>query len=172
MAGFRKIELSSQQTLRDHLEYIWIDTCCIDKSSSAELSVAINSMFAWYQNADVCYAYLKDVALGVEAIPDLDDGGMLTEQQEEYLLASSFANSQWFIRGWTLQELAAPSKVIFCDNSFGFISTKRSHAYLVSLITGIDEGLLCGQQGLEDVLGCWPKHQAYRRSDLLSFRDL
>ena len=43
-------------------EWAWIDTCCIDKTSSAELSEAINSMYSWYANADICYAYLEDVS--------------------------------------------------------------------------------------------------------------
>lgn len=42
-------------------EWVWVDTCCIDKSSSAELSEAINCMFAWYAGASVCYALLDDV---------------------------------------------------------------------------------------------------------------
>jgi hypothetical protein len=44
-------------------KYIWIDTCCIDKTSSAELSEAINSMYRWYLKCDVCIAYLEDVSL-------------------------------------------------------------------------------------------------------------
>jgi hypothetical protein len=69
----------------------WIDCCCIDKTSSAELSEAINSMFKWYENAAVCYAYISDV-LEKEAV-SLDEKD------------SSFRNSLWFTRGWTLQEL-------------------------------------------------------------------
>ncbi|KAI0774840.1 heterokaryon incompatibility protein-domain-containing protein [Trametes elegans] len=41
--------------------WLWVDTCCIDRASSAELSEAINSMFMWYARAQVCYAYLHDV---------------------------------------------------------------------------------------------------------------
>lgn len=40
---------------------VWIDSACIDKSSSAELAEAINSMFDLYRLADVCYVYLVDV---------------------------------------------------------------------------------------------------------------
>ena len=47
--------------MKDGLSHAWIDTCCIDKSSSAELSEAINSMYTWYEVAQVCYAYLEDV---------------------------------------------------------------------------------------------------------------
>lgn len=42
-------------------DYVWIDTCCIDKSSSAELSEAINSMFTYYERSAVCYVFLDDV---------------------------------------------------------------------------------------------------------------
>ncbi len=44
--------------------YLWIDSCCIDKTSSAELSEAINSMFDWYSQAAVCYVFLFDVSAG------------------------------------------------------------------------------------------------------------
>ncbi|KAJ4993984.1 het domain protein [Stagonosporopsis vannaccii] len=86
--GFNKVERTCEQAVKDGFSYVWIDTCCIDKSSSAELSEAINSMFTWYRNSDKCYAYLADV-----------DG------------LEDFARSKWFTRAWTLQELLAPSHV-------------------------------------------------------------
>jgi hypothetical protein len=86
--GFTKIQKTCEQTIKDKLKFVWIDTCCIDKSSSAELSEAINSMFAWYQESYKCYAYLADVEV-----------------------AEDFAKSRWFTRGWTLQELLAPRHV-------------------------------------------------------------
>ncbi|KAH6719559.1 heterokaryon incompatibility protein-domain-containing protein [Leptodontidium sp. MPI-SDFR-AT-0119] len=63
-AGYGKIYFCGEQARRDGLEYFWVDTCCIDKSSSAELSEAINSMFRWYQKAARCYVYLSDVSIG------------------------------------------------------------------------------------------------------------
>jgi hypothetical protein len=62
-AGYAKILASCNQATRSRLEYIWIDTCCIDKSSSAELTEAINSMYRWYKNAYVCGEYLSDVSV-------------------------------------------------------------------------------------------------------------
>lgn len=53
---WRKIELACGQALNDGYAWIWVDTCCIDKSSSSELSEAINSMYAWYRDSAVCYA--------------------------------------------------------------------------------------------------------------------
>lgn len=96
-AGYAKIQKCCQQAARDGYEYVWIDTCCIDKSSSAELSEAINSMYVWYKNAKTCYAYLAD----------LEPFWLLLKAQE------SFKKSRWFTRGWTLQELIAPTQVEF-----------------------------------------------------------
>ena len=67
--GYDKIRFCGEQSRRDDLQYFWIDTCCIDKSSSAELEEAISSMFRWYHNADKCYVYLADVSR-----PALDNG--------------------------------------------------------------------------------------------------
>src|ERR1700761_8191804 len=59
--AYKKIRFTCQQAAKDGFEWVWIDTCCIDKSSSAELSEAINSMYSWYEQASRCYAYLSDV---------------------------------------------------------------------------------------------------------------
>ncbi|KAK0730325.1 heterokaryon incompatibility protein-domain-containing protein [Lasiosphaeris hirsuta] len=91
---------SFTQALTNRLEYVWIDTICINKSSSAELSEAINSMFAWYQQAKLCYAYLSDVSSDCNTTTDA-----LSKPD------SDFCQSKWFTRGWTLQELLAPSTV-------------------------------------------------------------
>ncbi|EMD59272.1 hypothetical protein COCSADRAFT_164842 [Bipolaris sorokiniana ND90Pr] len=79
------------------------DTCCIDKSSSAELTEAINSMFAWYRDAARCYVYLSDVSAGTPISGSSD-------QQEWY---PAFQQSRWMARGWTLQELLTPASVKF-----------------------------------------------------------
>lgn len=60
-AGYRKIDFTCIQALMDDIEYAWVDTCCIDKTSSAELSESINSMFRWYESSKLCYIYLADV---------------------------------------------------------------------------------------------------------------
>lgn len=62
--GYKKIQHTCRLAIADGIEYVWIDTCCIDKSSSAELTEAINSMYKWYQQAKVCYAYLSDLQGG------------------------------------------------------------------------------------------------------------
>ncbi|KAI4913456.1 uncharacterized protein J4E92_009805 [Alternaria infectoria] len=61
--GYDKLVFCSERAISDKLEFFWVDTCCIDKSSSAELTEAINSMFKWYQQAEKCYVLLSDVEI-------------------------------------------------------------------------------------------------------------
>lgn len=103
LAGYAKIEGCCRQAAQDGHNYVWVDSCCIDKSSSAELSEAINSMFKWYQRSEVCYAYLSDV-------PNADDNHHRPD--------SPFRRSKWFTRGWTLQELLAPKRLVFFDKDW------------------------------------------------------
>lgn len=104
------------------LKWIWIDTCCIDKQSSAELSEAINSMYQWYKRAKICYAYLNDVSCGGLAV------------------RLKLKDSKWFTRGWTLQELIAPSRVCFVDKNWTTVlGDKDSLAATLSEITGITD---------------------------------
>ncbi|KAK5098163.1 hypothetical protein LTR24_001985 [Lithohypha guttulata] len=70
MKGFENINKCCRQALTDGLAYAWVDTCCIDKRSSAELSEAINSMYRWYQEAKVCYALVTDVEAPTDHDPD------------------------------------------------------------------------------------------------------
>ena len=107
-------------------EWVWIDTCCIDKSSSAELSEAINSMFAWYQNALICVVYLADAAY-------LED----------------FDKSDWFTRGWTLQELLAPPWVVFVNRDWTTLGNRGVLSDRISKITNIDKFLL--SHGLSNI---------------------
>jgi hypothetical protein len=127
--GYSKLINACQKAKEFSLDYCWIDTCCIDKDSSAELSEAINSMFAWYSDATVCFAYLEDVQC---ASVDVD-----------------LPNSRWFKRGWTLQELIAPKSVEFHDKDWVNIGSKYTRSEQVTpfmeelkSITGIDEVVL------------------------------
>jgi len=105
--GFSKIEGCCRQALKDGFDWAWIDTCCIDKSSSAELSETINSMYRWYEASLKCYAFLSDVASPVYS-PALGD-----EPFESLEAEADFFASTWWTRGWTLQELIAPFDVHF-----------------------------------------------------------
>ncbi|KAI0843848.1 HET-domain-containing protein [Daldinia vernicosa] len=119
-AGWDKILNCCRKCLKEGWKYVWIDTCCIDKTSSAELSEAINSMFAWYQRAAICYAFLSDVW----RVRKGDEPGTL-------------ARSRWFTRGWTLQELLAPSYLIFLDSSWREIGSRSFLSSTIETITGI-----------------------------------
>lgn len=103
------------------------DTCCIDKSSSAELSEAINSMFRWYKNSDVCFALLSDLAEGKQADTD-----------------PAFGKCRWWTRGWTLQELIAPPNVIFVDQEWNVVGTKVDLGEVIESITGVSQWVLNG----------------------------
>ncbi|KAB5566995.1 heterokaryon incompatibility protein-domain-containing protein [Coniochaeta sp. 2T2.1] len=124
--GFYKILHASLRGQSDGLSYLWVDTCCIDKTSSAELSEAINSMYAWYRNSTVCYAYLSDV-------PPLSPSGA----PPHVISSSPFRRSRWFKRGWTLQELLAPKFLTFFSSDWSEISTKQLLVPLIQEITGI-----------------------------------
>jgi hypothetical protein len=91
MTGYQKIKQCCAQAALDGCEYAWVDSCCIDKTSSAELSEAINSMFQWYRDAQVCYVYLADVSSWRDG-HDFEDNHNFE--------ASSFCQSKWFTRGW------------------------------------------------------------------------
>jgi hypothetical protein len=119
--GFAKIRHSAKIAVGSGLGFIWIDTCCIDKSSSAELSEAINSMFRWYQESNVCYAYLHDVQLDKYFEP------MTLTQTKMPEMRRYLATSRWFTRGWTLQELIAPRRVVFYDQKWDIILENPLH---------------------------------------------
>ncbi|KAI0535170.1 HET-domain-containing protein [Xylaria digitata] len=122
--GFLKIFGACKKAERDGLSYLWCDTNCIDKSSSAELTEAINSMYAWYRDSVVCYALLMDVGI------DLGRG------------PGTFAKSRWFTRGWTLQELLAPRKVVFFDGHWNTLGDRTQLSQTISEITRIHIGVL------------------------------
>lgn len=132
--GFLKIRGACEQALRDGHRYVWIDTCCIDKSSSAELSEAINSMFEWYADAWVCYVYLSDVFVDPESVI-LDEDGHAVWTETEF--EEKVKGSRWFTRGWTLQELLAPSNVEFYASDWCELGSKRANLRSLAEITGI-----------------------------------
>jgi hypothetical protein len=119
-AGYKKLIFCGEQAAKDGLQFFWVDTCCIDKSSSAELTEAITSMFQWYYKAVKCYVYLSDVPINGFAKND-----------------QSFQKSRWFTRGWTLQELIAPKCVEFYSLEGQRIGDKTSMVQEISDITRI-----------------------------------
>ncbi|KAF4436906.1 beta transducin [Fusarium acutatum] len=129
--GYPKLVGCCSKAAQDGFDWVWIDTCCIDKSSSAELSEAINSMYKWYQKATVCYAYLQDVTTETCNITEIFH---ITE----------FGRSRSFTRGWTLQELIAPQIVELCSKEWTVIGTKKSLASSIESVTGIPITVLRG----------------------------
>ena len=127
-AGYRKIVFCGEQAARDNLRYFWVDTCCIDKRDNTELTEAINSMFRWYRNAATCYAYLSDVSISTS-----DPSAEKCQSMWE----ADFRRSRWFTRGWTLQELLAPSSVVFYSSQYKKLGDKKFLARVIHEITGI-----------------------------------
>jgi hypothetical protein len=127
-AGYDKIRFCAQQAANDGLQYFWVDTCCINKSSSAELQEAINSMFRWYQNAAKCYVYLLDVSTRKRKASD---------SFSDFTWEPAFRASRWFKRGWTLQELLAPDSVEFFSRERERLGDKKTLEQQIHEITGI-----------------------------------
>lgn len=118
--GFRKVSRFCEYARTMGHGYVWVDTCCIDKSSSAELQEAINSMFRWYKSAQCCYAYLFDwPPRPGEARKD------------------AITDCEWFSRGWTLQELLAPGDVIFLNREWESCGSRTDFAHEILTTTGI-----------------------------------
>jgi len=152
-SGYNKIQFCSDQASRDGLSYFWVDTCCIDKSNSTELTEAINNMFRWYRNAARCYVYLTDVSIPNPMTPE---SSLQTRQD---LIAPptaratqparpswepAFRSSRWFTRGWTLQELLAPASVEFFSSDGVRLGDKASLEQQICDVTRIPTAALRG----------------------------
>jgi hypothetical protein len=161
-SGYKKVGFCAQQAADDGLQYFWVDSCCIDKSSSAELQEAINSMFHWYQNAAKCYVYLSDVLIRKRKASDLSS---------EYTWESAFRSSRWFTRGWTLQELLAPGSdsVEFFSCEGDRLGDKRTLERQIHEITAIPITALRGtplsQFDVDDRLLWTESRQTTREED-------
>jgi hypothetical protein len=134
--GYRKLTFCGKQAANDGLLFFWVDTCCIDKSSSAELSEAINSMFQWYHRADKCYVYLSDVSIC---------GSLRSNPSSQQTWKLAFKRSRWFTRGWTLQELLAPTSVEFFSAEGKRLGDRTSLLQEIHTTTGISTQALQGR---------------------------
>lgn len=155
--GWKKIKRCCQQALAEGFKYCWIDTCCIDKKSSAELSEAINSMYRWYKGASICYVYLSDVS----AAPHSKE------------LDGELKGSRWFTRGWTLQELIAPYYVKFFGRDWIQIGTKVTLCGELTKITGIDMNTLLNPENVhsESIARrmSWASHRSTTRTEDIAY---
>lgn len=129
--GYQKILKSCEQAFKDKLDWVWVDTCCINKESSAELSEAINSMFRWYESSKRCYAYLHDIS---------DSAFPSEEDQETFGQFNGWP--KWFTRGWTLQELIAPRDIQFFNRTWDCIGDKKGLASTLTKVTRVPEAIL------------------------------
>jgi hypothetical protein len=149
-AGYQKIQFCGEQAAKDNLRYFWVDTCCIDKSNSAEVQEAINSMFKWYKNAARCYVYLADISTNTTQVN------------------TDFYHSRWFTRAWTLQELIAPSSVEFFSSEGVLVGSKKLKMTKIHTTTGISFKALSGAPMSEcsvDERMSWTKGRKSRREE-------
>ncbi|THU95991.1 HET-domain-containing protein [Dendrothele bispora CBS 962.96] len=153
-SGFQKILKACALAQKDNLTFLWVDTCCIDKENLEELSQDIQSMYAYYKNAKVCYAYLLDVG-----------------QSSEKYSHQAFFHSGWFKRGWTLQELLAPRALEFFDAKWNYFGSKENLSEPIFQATTIPDIILSGQFPISDVpmmeRMCWAvARQTTKEEDL------
>ncbi|KAK4206419.1 heterokaryon incompatibility protein-domain-containing protein, partial [Rhypophila decipiens] len=141
LQGWTEVVNCCQLAAADGWEWVWIDTCCSD---SAELSEVINSMFRFYEEAHICYAYLADVPLRTRLLTDSDSDSDEEAEVTLYPWALEVENSRYFKRGWTLQELLAPSYLVFLDQEWGRIGTREEFAAEIYRATAIHPRHLVG----------------------------
>ncbi|KAL2063515.1 hypothetical protein VTL71DRAFT_5320 [Oculimacula yallundae] len=150
--GFRKVLRTTEIARQNNYDLVWVDTCCIDKTSSAELSEAINSMYRWYEEANICYAYLADVpAASIES---------------PFGASSRFRRSRWFNRGWTLQELIASKQVELFASDWSYLGSKTGDlrfSRLLSEITGVQLDVVLGQVSPQEMSIAARMHWAAER---------
>ena len=156
-----------EKTVEYDCVFAWVDTCCINKSNSSELDEAIRSMFRWYRNSHMCIAYLAHSS----SIDDLSE-------------------DPWFTRGWTLQELLAPTSMKFFGMGWIPLSDNKDdkweHAGHTSTILGpistitniprdqvrwYQPGLEGSRDHAEAVVGVRETHHQSRGHCLLSCRN-
>lgn len=143
-AGYAKIRFCGERAAQDDLRYFWVDTCCIDKSNRAELQQAIASMFLWYRRAAKCYVYLADVPMQDIRGQTWFPWGRSFQEPSKHIWKQAFRQSRWFTRGWTLQELLAPTSVEFYSKDGGRLGDKRSLEQQIHEITGLPTTALQG----------------------------
>jgi hypothetical protein len=155
--GYTKIKFCGDRAQEDGLQYFWVDTCCVDKANSTELSEAITSMFRWYRDSMRCYVYLSDVSAYMKNNWQIDQSWRL-----------AFESSRWFTRGWTLQELIAPKVVEFFSRDGERLGCKTSLALQIHAITQIPipalQGYTLSTFGVDERLQ-WAENRETKREE-------
>jgi heterokaryon incompatibility protein (HET) len=132
-SGFIKIQNACIQAQKRGFEWLWADTVCIDKRDNSEVTKSVNLMFSWYQSASVCFAYMHEVSNNNQRLKWTEDNAVVRKTPE------------WFTRGWTLQELLAPKKLLLSDQDWNCIGDRENCAQVITKFTGIPLSALCGK---------------------------
>ena len=156
-ASFSKFRNAGRIATSLGIPWIWIDTVCINRSSTTELTEAVNSSFRWFRDSNTCIVYLDDLTYEPTA----------NEQDLEIALR----RCRWMRRCWTLQELIAPPRVKFYDSEWRFIGSKKSLLHILSRITRVNEEVLedanCLAEYAVGVRMSWAAHRlAHRIEDM------
>lgn len=159
--GYSKIFHAAEEARNQGYKFIWIDTCCIDKSSSAELQEAINSMYRWYRDSQVCIVYLEDITR-----PSRECYSTASE-----VAKTAFENCRWLSRGWTLQELIAPVVCRFYFQDWTLMGEKVEFLEELAEITGIptyvlDDQALVGQLSVAERMSWAADRKSTRLEDV------
>lgn len=162
--GWQKIKACCVRARDEGFQYAWVDTCCIDKTNLVELSEAINSMYRWYQLASICYVFLEDVHWPLSHFYNKE------EEDEPLTPEARFQSSRWFTRGWTLQELLAPTYVMFVDKEWRDIGTRDELAVAISTASGIRPEHLRDMHGCNIATKmCWAKGRTTTKGEDLAY---
>lgn len=158
------------QAAKDGFKHVWIDTVCINKESSAELTEAINSMWRLYCDAEVCYTLLSDLDANCPELRDMEDdwaSDTMNDPESHAGLDRQFAASRWLERGWTLQELLAPRNMVFFGSGWNPIGTKHSLLNRLHAVTGIDKLALEDRHAIDHFViarkMCWAANRRTTR---------
>ncbi|KAI1740014.1 hypothetical protein F4680DRAFT_130831 [Xylaria scruposa] len=133
-----KIHGACETARKEGYKWMWIDTCCIDKSSTQELRESINSMLKWYKDARLCVTYLFDVKKNSDATGENIFCSALEKNQP----------AKWFSRGWCVQELLAPKAVKFYDMNWEYLGERNDLFKPLSKLSGINARYLNGKDYL------------------------
>lgn len=138
--GWRRLAFCARQAKRDGLRYFWVDSCCIDKRSSAESSEAVTSMFRWYYRSAQCFVYLSGVS---SKTPETASVAL------KAVLEIQILGIKWFTQGWALQELLAPRIVKFFTSEGAYIGDKLYLGQQIHEVTCIPIAALHGTPMIE-----------------------
>lgn len=131
--GYHKVRGACELALRQSVEWIWIDECCMDWPSRMEVNENVNLAYERFRSTKKAYVYLADVLERRESLSEVGPS-----------LENSLAKSKWFRRSWTVQELLAPSTLEFYNKEWRSLGDRASLALILERITGISHVYMRG----------------------------